>query len=65
MTLNVNWNWRMPAVGDPNNQANSVAQGLQTGAQNFADALRNRREREQQAQFKQDEMRLLRDKFDY
>lgn len=63
MALNVQWNWRMPTVGDPNGPANSVAQGLQTGAEAFAQAMQNRREREQQAQLKQDEMRLLQDKF--
>lgn len=58
MALNVQWNWRMPAVGDPNNQANSVAQGLQTGAEAFAKAIDAKRDRVLQDKWKTESLKL-------
>lgn len=58
MALNVQWNWRMPAVGDPNNQANSVAQGLQTGAEAFAKAIDAKRDRVLQDKWKTESLNL-------
>lgn len=58
MALNVQWNWRMPTVGDPNNQANSVAQGLQTGAEAFAKAINDKRNRVLQDKWKTESLNL-------
>lgn len=50
MALNVNWNWRMPTVGDPNGPANSNLAGLQQGANAIAQGIQNAKEREQKQQ---------------
>lgn len=50
--LNVQWNWRMPTVGDPNGPANSNLAGLQQGANAVAQGIQRAKEREQnQKQF--------------
>lgn len=52
MALNVNWNWRMPTVGDPNGPANANLAGLQQGANAIAQGIQRAKEREQnQKQF--------------
>lgn len=58
MALNVNWNWRMPAVGNPNNQADSIAQGLQTGADAFAKSIDAKRDRVLQDKWKTESLKL-------
>jgi hypothetical protein len=50
MALNVNWNWRMPTVGDPNGPANSNLAGLQQGANAVAQGIQRAKEREQNQQ---------------
>ena len=50
MALNVNWNWRMPTVGDPNGPANANLAGLQQGANAIAQGIQSAKEREQKQQ---------------
>lgn len=52
MALNVQWNWRMPTVGDPNGPANANLAGLQQGVNAVAQGIQRAKEREQnQKQF--------------
>lgn len=52
MSLNVQWRWNMPTVGDPNGPANSNLAGLQQGANAVAQGIQRAKEREQnQKQF--------------
>lgn len=50
MALNVNWNWRMPTVGDPNGPANANLAGLQQGVNAVAQGIQRAKEREQNQQ---------------
>ena len=60
MALNVNWNWRMPTVGDPNGPANANLAGLQQGTNAIAQGIQKAKEREQNQQ--QFDAKLAQDK---
>ena len=60
MALNVNWNWRMPTVGDPNGPANANLAGLQQGTNAIAQGIQRAKEREQNQQ--QFDAKLAQDK---
>ena len=61
MALNVNWNWRMPTVGDPNGPANANLAGLQQGTNAIAQGIQRAKEREQNQQQFEDTLALKRE----
>ena len=61
MALNVNWNWRMPTVGDPNGPANANLAGLQQGTNAIAQGIQKAKEREQNQQQFEDALALKRE----
>ena len=61
MALNVQWNWRMPTVGDPNGPANANLAGLQQGTNAIAQGIQRAKEREQNQQQFEDTLALKRE----
>lgn len=65
MALNVNWNWRMPTVGDPNGPANANLAGLQQGTNAIAQGIQRAKERENADMWKNREYEQKLAEFNY